>query len=101
MNNRPLSLDKFTESLISVSDYRHKIHDGEDLKYHKMVRSLKRIVKGELTERQKTCLWMYCVECKKMSDIACELGVGVSSVSRHIKKAKNRVRKTMGYYFKL
>jgi RNA polymerase sigma factor (sigma-70 family) len=99
MANRTLFLDKFTESLISVSNYNKDIFDGEDVNYRKMIASLKNIVNGELTEKQRRCIWLYYGERMKMIDIADELGIGVSSVSRHIKKAKLRVEKTMRYYF--
>ena len=34
-----------------------------------------------------------------MKDISTELEISISSVSRHIKKAKYKVEKTMKYYF--
>lgn len=99
MGNRHLFLDKFTESLVSVSSYNKELFESEDIKYKKMLGSLKSIVDGELTEKQRKCVWLYYGEMMKMKDIANELGIGVSSVSRHIKKAKLRVEKTMRYYF--
>lgn len=99
MSSRTLFLDKFTESLVSVSNYNKNIFDGEDINYKKMIESLKNIVNGELTEKQRKCVWLYYGDRMKMIDIAGELGIGVSSVSRHIKKAKLRVEKTMRYYF--
>ena len=99
MGNRPLFLDKFTESLVSVSNYNKDIFEGEDVNYKKMIESLKNIVNGELTEKQRRCVWLYYGEMMKMKDIAGELGIGVSSVSRHIKKAKLRVEEIMRYYF--
>ena len=99
MGSRHLFLDKFTESLASVSSYNKESFCGEDINYKKMVGSLKNIVNGELTEKQRRCLWLYYGEMMKMQDIANDLGIGVSSVSRHIKKAKLRVEKTMRYYF--
>ncbi len=99
MGNRSLFLDKFTESLVSVSNYNKDMFNGEDMNYKKMVGSLKSIVNGELTEKQRQCVWLYYGEMRKMKDIADELGIGISSVSRHIKKARLRVEKTMRYYF--
>ncbi len=99
MSNRVLFLDKFTESLASVSKYNLGLSDDEDSTHKRMIFSLKNIVRGELTKKQQICLQLYYGDMMKMKDIAIELGIGVSSVSRHIKKAKNRVEKTMKYYF--
>lgn len=99
MANKIFYLDNFTESLASVYKYKADAFDGEDTKYKKMMYSLKNIVKGELTERQRLCLWLYYGKMMKMREIAGELGICVSSVSRHIKKGKSRIEKTMKYYF--
>ncbi len=99
MRKKVLSLDSLTESLFSTHTYNQNLFDEEDEKYNKMIQSLKNILDGELTERQKICVLMYYGETMKMKDIAKKLGIGISSVSRHIKKAKNRVAKTMNYYF--
>lgn len=99
MRKKSLYLDKFTESLISISNYRDDITDSNDKNYEKMVNSIRNIIKGELTEKQRSCILLYYGERIKMKDIANQLGMGISSVSRHIKKAKERLKKTMEYYF--
>ena len=99
MRNRPLSLDKFTESIASMSGYRKNLFNAKDTNYAKMIKSLKNVVEGELTEKQKLCISLYYGEKMKMKDISDKLQIGISSVSRHIKKAKSRIKKTMMYYF--
>lgn len=99
MRKKSVYLDKFTESLISISNYRDALTDDNDRNYEKMVNSIRNIIKGELTEKQRSCIMLYYGERIKMKDIANQLGMGISSVSRHIKKAKERLKKTMGYYF--
>lgn len=99
MQKKVLSLDKFTESLFSIENYKKREFDGEDLKHKKMISSLKNVMKGELTEKQKMCIYKYYGERMKMKDIADELGISISCVSRHIKRAKNKLTKTMKYYF--
>lgn len=79
--------------------YNKDKFDEEDTKYKKMVSSLKNVIKGELTQRQKTCIAMYYGEKMKMKDIAEILGINTSCVSRCIKRAKNKLTKTMKYYF--
>ena len=99
MQKKILSLGKFTESLFSVSNYNDNLFDGEDLKHKKMLSSIKNIMEGELTEKQKRCFYMYYGENIKMKIISEKLGISISCVSRHIKKAKNKLTKTMKYYF--
>lgn len=99
MRIKSLSMDSFTESMASIH-YYNSLDDGdEDDNYKKMVCSLKSIVEGELTEKQKQCVFLYYGEMMKMKDIADEMGICTSSVSRHIKRARNRIEKMMRYYF--
>jgi RNA polymerase sigma factor (sigma-70 family) len=72
-----------------------------DTEHKKMIKSLKNIINGELTIKQKQCISLYYGDMKKMGEIAKELGIGISSVSRHIKKAKQKVQKTMTYYYSM
>lgn len=98
MRKKYISLNDFTESLISISDYNNNINEV-DGNYRRMINSVKNIIQGELTEKQRICIYLYYDQKMKMKDIAQELGVGISSISRHIKKAKERLKKTMTYYF--
>lgn len=99
MKNKVLHLDNFTESLASICNYKYKESDKKDNNYKKMVSSLKNVLVGELTKRQKECILLHYGENMKMIDIARELNIGVSSVSRHIKVAKLKIIKIMNYYF--
>ncbi len=56
------------------------------------------VVENCLTGRQKQCLLMYYYENMKLTDIARKLGISVSSVSRHIKKAKFIISQKSEYY---
>ena len=64
----------------------------------RMKRILLRAMKHELTERQRVCLSKYYLEGLKMKDIACELNLSMSTVSRHIKSAELKLRKVASYY---
>ncbi len=100
MRVRRLSMDAFTESMASVNYYKNNLNqDCEDTNHKKMVSLLRNIVAGELTEKQRKCVFLYYGEMMKMKDIANEMGICISSVSRHIKRARRRIEKTMNYYF--
>lgn len=98
MINRPLSLNDFTESLIGISNYqKDKFSDNSE--YKKMLEVLVRAIDGELTERQRQCVVMYYGKQISLKDIALELNISESTISRHLKKSRNRLAKVMKYYF--
>lgn len=99
MKIKSLSMDSFTETMASIRHYNDADNGSEDIRHRKMVCLLRNIVKEELTERQKQCIFLYYGEKMKMKDIAGEMGICISSVSRHIKRAQIRIKRTMKYYF--
>ena len=101
MSNKRLYLDEFTESLASIYEFQKTGSDTNRNEYKKMLMFLKNVMEGELTDRQKICIALYYGEMLKMKDIAHKLHIGISSVSRHIKKAKYRIQKTMEYYYSI
>ena len=58
---------------------------------------VKCVVSDELTERQRQMVEMYYMDSKSMPEIAFELGVSPSSVSRTIMRGKGRIRKFLKY----
>ena len=73
------------------------LSDGGEHK--RMLEALERAARGELTGRQLQCVRLMYAGGKSVNEIAAELGVSPPTVSRHIKKAKARIKKVMGYYF--
>lgn len=64
-----------------------------------MLTVLQRAMKQELTPRQIACIQGYYFEEQKMAEIADRLGIHTSSVSRHLKRARTRLARVMGYAF--
>ena len=64
----------------------------------KMKKILSMAVLNELTERQRICIVDYYLNGKKEKEIAKELGVNSSTVSRHIMKARDKLRHIASYY---
>jgi len=73
------------------------LDDGGE--HARMIHAAERAAKGELTARQLQCVRLMYVGGKSVTDIAAELGVAPSTVSRHLKKARARIKKVMRYYF--
>ncbi len=76
--------------------FNEEIYEEEG--YHRRRKKLiSEIAKRELSQRQKACVHMYYADNIKMEDIAKELGITKSTVSKHIKKAKLCIEKYLKY----
>lgn len=94
MKRTRLSLDLFGDRLNLGPAPR-----GDGGEHTRLLRTLERASRGELTERQSECLRMRYAEGKSVSEIAEELGVKPSTVSRHLKKARARLQRVLRYSF--
>lgn len=98
MSNRPLFLDDFIDSIASISNHKKECFDNDN-EHQKMLKILVKAIDGELTERQRQCIVMYYGKNMGVTEISRQLGIYPSTVSRHIKKGKNRLKTIIGYYF--
>ncbi len=64
----------------------------------KMRNILNKAIQKELTDNQRICLVEYYVSGMKMKDIAQMLSLNPSTVSRHIRKACEKLRHIASYY---
>lgn len=62
-------------------------------------RALHEVIAEELTPRQREMLLLFYYEQKSVSAIAAELHVNPSTVSRTLRRAENRIRRSMRFYF--
>lgn len=60
-------------------------------------RRLKRIIQGELTETQRRVVLGHYYENKSVTELAAELHVNKSSVSRALQRAQARMRRFLQY----
>ncbi len=93
-----LSLNEFTESLAGMIEYSQSLQITNEKEYKKLLNILSKIISGELTHRQQQCIIMRYYKNLTVTEIAFRLGIGKSTVSRHIKKAKSRLYKLLDYY---
>lgn len=73
------------------------LDDGGE--HRRMLKVIERAAHGELTPRQLQCVRLMYGCGKNVKEIAAELGVSSPTVSRHLKKARVRLKKIMEYYF--
>lgn len=59
--------------------------------------ALRRAINSQLTRRQKQLISMYYIEQMPMQDIADELGLHISTVSRTIKRGRERLKTCLRY----
>lgn len=94
--NRMLSLDRFTDELYVLRQYN--MHGDNRRDIERMRAFMAKALRVELTDRQRQCLTAYYFGGEKMKDIAEDLGISTSAVSRHIKRALVRLRARSIYY---
>lgn len=64
----------------------------------KMRTILKKAIFDELTDLQRFCLIEHYIHQRKMKDIASELSLNPSTVTRHIRRAEEKLRHIASYY---
>lgn len=68
------------------------------LMHNKLKRIMLKYIKGELTELQRYCITEYYYNNRRQKDIARELGVAPSTVSRHITRSVKKLKEIASYY---
>lgn len=78
-----------------------ELHRGSTNKEDRarMKEFLKKALTQELTELQKICITEYYIKGKREKDIAVQLGLHKSTVSRHITAGMKKLQNTANYYF--
>ena len=90
------------ESLSQAMVYRNYClsHNDNKAEIEKMKKHLYKAFEIELTQKQRYCITQYYLCNRKMKDIADELHVNPSVVSRHISRGISRIKKTLPYFDK-
>lgn len=96
MRHRQVHFSEKNEMLFAYDDFA-EVHTNDD-KRKEMKALLRRAIMRELTEKQRYCLIENTYKGRSMREIAEELGVNPSTVTRHIQNAKKRISKVAWYY---
>ena len=86
-----------SENFNEYRDYIMKLGEDNSRTHSILKKNLRRAIREELTEKQWEAMRLYYVEQIKMSDIADILGVNTSTVSRNIKRGRERLKKCLKY----
>lgn len=96
MPSNMVHFSKSNEDIISFQKFNTYGTNHEDRT--KMKQILQRAISRELTPMQKKCIIEYYLNGRKMRDIAAELHLHPSTVTRHIQAAKKRLIHIAEYY---
>ena len=89
---------KFSDTLFSVKNFKMLSCSSNSSKYYSVMEIMKKIIKNDLTKRQKECLTMYYNKNLNIVKISKILGICPSTVWRHIKISKQKIKKIIKYY---
>ena len=98
---KKVTFNEFTDRLAGIKRFSNQFSDDNAKERRRMLKTIEKVAEGELTHRQKECLFMYYEKDMKMCEISNILGICISCVSRHIKKAKNKIQKIIAYYYSI
>ena len=88
----------FTNELMTYYSYVSSQGGGDNGSIRDRMKKLIAIgIDTELTDRQKDCLTMRVCQGMSVEDIAAELGIRPTTVYKHIKKAKEALKKCRKY----
>lgn len=83
--------------ITGMKNTEYKEYTGPRYSRETQRQRMKRVIDAELTEKQRAALLGYYVEQKNICQLARELGIDKSSVSRRIQCAEHRLRKYLRY----
>ncbi len=95
MNNKK-NYNTFCENLYSFRQYNKGYDNSSEIL--RMKNFLKKAMQSDLSPKQKICIKRYFVDNMKMKDIAAELNISSSAVSRHVKRGIENLKKRSVYY---
>ncbi len=95
MRHSLISISDLNKDIVAFSAYSDSHTNKNDIV--RMKRVLNKAVSSELTDRQRECIVMYYFEDMKMKEIATKLALSPSTVTRHIKAAKAKLKNIAKY----
>ena len=94
MNEKKQNMFAKEEEYKALRRYIRLVTEGDS---SGMTGAVRCAIDSELTCRQKQLVHMYYIEQMRMQDIADELGLHISSVSRTIKRGREKLKKSLRY----
>ncbi len=83
--------------LVSLQQWQKSSAEDNHQRIQRLLRYLPVAMKEDLTPRQQQLLQMFYYDGKTVTDIARELSINKSTVSRTLHRARDRLRKSLRY----
>ena len=99
MARPPLSLNAYGEGLPAYRAFLCEQGGYNSAQRKAMKAALYEAIQAELTERQRDILLQNVVEQRSVTGIALNMGLNKSTVSRHLKRAREKLGRVLGYGF--
>ncbi len=96
MRHKKLYLSDMNGDKVSFANY--SAGQTNSNKVYDMKKILKKAINYELTPKQRYCLCEHYLKGKTMKNIAEELDINPSTVTRHIQNAVSRLQRVARYY---
>ena len=93
MQEKKLNMFAKQEEYMALRQYIKLVGSGSQ----GLTESVRQALEHELTPRQRQLVNMYYIEQMQMQDIADELGLHISTVSRTIKRGRERLKTSLRY----
>ena len=85
-------------ALDTAYSYDFDFESTNEYELSKIKELLPRVINDRLTERQKQCVKLYYFDNFTMKEIGLQLGIDRTTVSRTLKRARERIKKSLNYY---
>ena len=96
MRHKKISITERNSHMLCYNDFEDVEDNSREVE--RMKKILHKAISGELTDKQRYCLCEYYLNGRSMKNIATDLNVNPSTVTRHIQNAKRRLRRVASYY---
>lgn len=97
-----IAYDFYADSIASFLKFQQSDGDYSKEMYEErrnMARFINNILKKALTKRQQYCFWHFYAKSQSLRQIANDLKIDESTVSRHISAAREKIRCNMEYFY--
>jgi RNA polymerase sigma-70 factor (ECF subfamily) len=97
MKRVPMSVLEFDEKIIEMANAENASDNSETIA--KVKKIMVKIIKNDLTPRQKELIMLYYYKNMKVTEIAEMLNIDHSTVSRTLSRARKNIMERLKYYF--
>ena len=91
MSRSTLELTDLIGDKVAFGAYKAERLGDNSRSLEKMRQYMYSVIRTELTEQQRKCIMLLITEGKKQKEIAAELGLNQSTVSRHLAAARKKL----------